>query len=314
MYGAVRAASWLLGRIPVRLSYALAGVLGTLYCILNPRHSRWAAYNYARVLNVAADSPEARRMTRCSFANYARVLVDVFRLPHQTPEEVFATASVRGAAELARAVAGPGKGKGIVMVTAHLGSWDRSGAVFAALGYPTTVLVDTFQPPALDAWVTRLRQRFGMTAIAVERPGVLREMYRTLARGGTLVFLIDRPEPEAGVPITFFGEHTGWPAGAAQVALRTGSTIVLGGLFRRPGNRTYSGFLEVIEPPPPTGNRDADVQALTQRLATHLEAHIVAHPEQWYMFRPMWPVHDNAAASVAGGALSPPIARSSPAR
>ncbi len=303
IYYAVRGASWLLGKIPVRVSYALAGAVGTAYCYLNPKHSRWAAYNYARVLNVAEDSEEARRMGRKSFANYARVLVDFFRLPHQTPEEVFAATRIASASldALEKARAG---GRGVMMVSAHFGSWDRAGAVFGSLGYRPTVLVDSFAPPALDAWVTRTRTKFGMKAIAVEKPGALREMYRTLNRGDGLVVIIDRPEPETGVPVVFYGEHTGWPAGAAQVALRTGCGIVVGGLLRQPGGRRYLGFAEYVEPPTPTGDRAADVQALTQLFATKLEAVITAHPEQWYMFRPMWPVKESlppAPSSIGEG-------------
>lgn len=293
IYYAVRAASWLLGKIPVQISYALAGALGQAYCIVNPGHSRWAAYNYARVLRVDAGSREARRMARRSFANYARVLVDFFRLPHLSTEEVFAATIVIGGENLDRARAG---GRGVLVVTAHFGSWDRAGVALASLGFRPTVLVDSFQPPALDAWVTRTRTRFGMKAVAVEKPGALREMYRTLARGDSLVIVIDRPEPETGVPVTFYGERTGWPAGAAQVALRTGCGIVVAGAFRQPGNRQYLGFAELVEPPAPTGDRDADAQALTQLLATRLEAHITAHPEQWYMFRPMWPVRDEGTS------------------
>src|SRR5579885_1911493 len=81
LYFLVRGASALLSVIPVRLSYALAGAIGEAYCIVRPSHSRWAAYNLARVLNEPETSPYVRRMARKSFANYARVLVDFFRLP-----------------------------------------------------------------------------------------------------------------------------------------------------------------------------------------------------------------------------------------
>lgn len=286
IYWSVRAASALVAVLPVQLSYMVAGVMGELYCILRPSHSRWAAYNYARVLHEREDSPVVRRMARKSFANYARVLVDFFRLPHLTAEAVCGAASILGAEHLAHAAVA---GKGIIIVTAHFGSWDRAAVVFAGLGYRPAALVDTFQPPQLNAWVTRTREKFGMKAIAVEKPGVLREMYRALARGEAVVFLVDRPDPD-GVPVTFFGERTGFPAGAAQVALRSGVPVIAGGLFRQPGNRTYTGFAELISPPPPSGDRGTDVQRLTQVIAARLEREIVAHPAQWYMFRPMWPV------------------------
>ena len=59
-----------------------------------------------------------------------------------------------------------------------------------------------------------------MNGVAVENPGALREMYRILQRKDVLVLLIDRPDPR-GVPVTFFGEATTFPAGVAQFAIRT---------------------------------------------------------------------------------------------
>lgn len=286
IYYLVRVVSALLAVIPVRFSYALAGALGELYCRVNPGHSRWAAYNYARVLHEPETSAVVQQMARKSFANYARVLVDFFRLPHLTLEAVRASASIRGADSLAAAAAG---GKGFIIVSAHMGSWDRAAIVMAALGYPPTALVDTFPSAKLDAWVTRTRARFGMKGISTTSPGALREMYRTLARGEALVFLLDHPEPD-GVQVTFFGETAGLPSGVAQVALRTGAPVIVAALFRAPGNRTYTGFAELVPNPPPTGDRAVDAQRLTQAIITRLEREIVTHPDQWFMFRPMWPV------------------------
>jgi lauroyl/myristoyl acyltransferase len=271
--------------MPVRLSYALAGAIGEAYCFVRPSHSRWAAFNLARVLNEPESSPYVRKVARQSFGNYARVLVDFFRLPYAAHAEINAHASVIGLEHLERAAA---EGKGFILVTGHMGSWDRAGAVFTGYGYTATALVDTFSPPELDQWVTRMRRKFRMNAVAVERPGALREMYRVLQRREALVLLVDTPDPR-GIPVTFFGERTRFPAGVAQLALRTGCPVVVAGLFRRPDMVTYDGFcalatLGTSDPAPP-----ADAEALTQRIATALERAIVAHPAQWYMFRPLWP-------------------------
>ena len=284
LYWLVRSASALLSVIPVRLSYALAGAIGEAYCFIRPSHSRWAAFNLARVLNEPATSPYVRRIARKSFANYARVLVDFFRLPYLSHAEISASASVLGLEDLRRA---HDYGKGVILITAHMGSWDRAGAVLTGFGYDATVLVDTFSPPQLDRWVTRMRQKFGMKAIAVESPGALREMFRVLQRKETLVLLIDRPEPR-GIPVTFFGEQTYFPRGIPHLALRTGCPVIVCGLFRRPDNVTYDGFTKLIPPMDGTADDGVSVSVLTQRIVDILETAIVAHPAQWYMFRPMW--------------------------
>jgi KDO2-lipid IV(A) lauroyltransferase len=256
-----------------------------VYCIVRPSHSRWAAYNLARVLNESPTSPTVQKVARQSFGNYARVLVDFFRLPYLAQSDILAQASVLGLDDLERAAA---YGKGFILVTGHMGSWDRAGAVFTGYGYKATALVDTFSPPELDRWVTRMRRKFGMGAVAVESPGALREMYRVLQRNEALVLLVDTPDPR-GIPATFFGEETTFPAGVAQLAVRTGCPVIVAGLFRRPDFVTYDGFTELIPPTEPGTNPAEAAQRLTQQIVTILERAIVAHPAQWYMFRPMWP-------------------------
>ncbi|MCA1723636.1 MAG: hypothetical protein LC748_05175 [Thermomicrobia bacterium] len=285
LYWLVRIASALLSIIPVRLSYALAGAIGEAYYVVRPSHSRWAAYNLARVLNEPETSPSVRKVARQSFGNYARVLVDFLRLPSTTHAEINAHASVASLDALIRAHA---EGKGCIIVAGHMGSWDRAGAVFTGFGYKATILVDTFVSPQLDQWVTRTRRKFAMNAVAIEKPGALREMYRVLQRGEALVLLIDAPDPR-GVPVTFFGERTTLPAGAAQLSLRTGCPVVVAGLFRRPDMVTYDGFCELATLGSADPNAPTDAEALTQRIVTALERAIVSHPAQWYMFRPLWP-------------------------
>lgn len=285
LYRLVRAASFLLSVIPVRISYALAGAIGEAYCVIRPSHSRWAAYNLARVLNEPETSPVVRKIARQSFGNYARVLVDFLRLPYLEQPQILAQASVLGLDELERAAA---YGKGFILVTGHMGSWDRAGVLFTGYGYKATALVDTFAPPELDRWVTRTRRKFGMSAVAVESPGALREMYRVLQRNEALVLLIDTPEPR-GIPATFFGKKTTFPAGVAQLAVRTGCPVIVAGLFRRPDFVTYDGFTTLIPPVEPGTDPTDAAQRLTQQIVTILERAIVAHPAQWYMFRPMWP-------------------------
>ncbi len=272
--------------IPVRLSYALAGAIGEAYCFMRPSHSRWAAFNLARVLNEPETSPYVRKVARQSFGNYARVLVDFFRLPSTAHADINAQASVTGVEHLARAAA---EGKGFIVAAGHMGSWDRAGAVFTGFGYHASVLVDTFSSPALNDWVTRTRQKFKMNAIAVGKPGALREMYRVLQRGEALVLLVDAPDPR-GIPVTFFGERTTFPAGVAQLSLRTGCPVIAAALFRRPDMVTYDGFCELVSLGTADADPPADAEALTQRIAAALERAIVAHPAQWYMFRPLWPV------------------------
>ena len=100
---------------------------------------------------------------------------------------------------------------------------------------------------------------------------------------------MDRPMPrEEGVRVTIFGSPAYVPAGAATLSLRTGAPIIPAGVVRLPDNR----FLCMVDRCicyEPTDNDEEDIQALTQRIMDALSRWVKQNPDQWFMFRRMWP-------------------------
>jgi KDO2-lipid IV(A) lauroyltransferase len=240
-----------------------------------------------RVLGPRPDPLEVRRQVRNVFRNYARYMVELLALPHVKPEEVRRKFQVYGLEHLDE---GLREGRGVVMVTAHVGNWDMAGVLLASQGYPVTVIHDTLKPERWNKRVQGIRELIGMRLIPVES-GV-RQMLRALRQNEILAILIDRPMIEQGVLVRFFGADTRVPGGAARLALRTGSALVCAATVRR-GDRFEATVSPAIEIEP-TGDPEHDVRLLTQRIMTWLETQIRQHPDQWYMFRNMWP---EAAAS-----------------
>jgi KDO2-lipid IV(A) lauroyltransferase len=89
------------------------------------------------------------------------------------------------------------------------------------------------------------------------------------------------------VPIRFFGTTTPFPAGPAQLALLTGAPIVVGHT-----QVMEDGKIHVYATAPivaqKSGDRNRDMTVVMQEIASRFESFIRRHPEQWYMFRPMW--------------------------
>ncbi|HET8629078.1 MAG TPA: lysophospholipid acyltransferase family protein [Thermomicrobiales bacterium] len=285
-YWGFRLALALAARLPRGLGYRLGALGGELYFWANPGHSGKAVDNLAVMLADDPGAPRVRETARRVFRNYGKYLFDFFRLSSLDPDALEEDVVIDGLEHLDAALAA---GRGAIMVTGHFGLWDLAGTILAARGYPASALVDTFAPPALDELVQRTRHRFGLGLVPVEQPGSLRGVQRLLRRNQIAVVVLDRPQREGGVLVEFFGAPAWLPTGAARFALRTGAPVVLGYLLRRPGDRTYYG---VVEPPvafAPSGDAEADVAALTQAIVHRLERLLRAYPDQWYMFRRMWP-------------------------
>jgi KDO2-lipid IV(A) lauroyltransferase len=174
-------------------------------------------------------------------------------------------------------------GKGVVFATGHIGNWDMAGAAFAARGHPVSALVETLKPARWNERVQRTRNAAGVKAIPIENGP--RAMIAALRKREGLAVLVDRPLEADGVAVTFFGRLTRVPGGAATLALRTGSPVVPAALVRDPGGVGYLAHIG----PPIVGAQGDDASVVMQRIMSWLEGIIRLYPDQWFMFRQMWP-------------------------
>ena len=212
------------------------------------------------------------------------------------------TRDTAGWEHLDRALA---QGRGVVFATIHFGSWDAAGAAVAGHCPPGTVfaVAEPFGDPRLDTLVTKERAEYGLGVVPMHD---VRRMVKLLRAGNVLGVLIDRPVTSGdGVTVRMFGRDTVLPAGAAALAGMARCPIIPGYLRRRSDGVFEGGILPAIEPVR-TGNREADLAATMQQVVASLEGVVRRSPQQWYMFRDMWP----APAAVRAGRYRVGSARS----
>jgi KDO2-lipid IV(A) lauroyltransferase len=274
----------LAGWLPLALSYRLAAAGGWLVYWLWPEKRRNAVTNFRYVLGPGQPRSAPSRLARAAFCNYGRYAVDMVRLSAWQMKKIEPRLTVYGAEHVAEALA---PGRGAILVGGHIGNSDIGAAILAGRGHPVSVLVETLRPPRWNDVVQETRRLCGLNPIPVEN-GV-RDILRVLRRNEVLAFLVDRPTHRTGegVPVQFFGAWTRVPNGAATLALRTGANLVAACVVRSP-----TGYVVHVSPPLTTersGDSQADIQRLTQAVMTALEGFIRQYPDQWFMFRPMWP-------------------------
>jgi KDO2-lipid IV(A) lauroyltransferase len=273
--------TFLMGFVPVNVAYRVVAVGTPLVLQVFARgHLNRATNNMRQVLGPHADPGEARRLTRAAFANYARYMVDIVRMPHLKSRELIDNIRVDGWEHVEAAYE---YGKGVVFATGHIGNWDMAGAAFAARGRPVSALVETLKPARWNERVQRTRNAAGVKAIPIENGP--RAMLAALRKQEGLAVLVDRPLESDGVPVKFFGRETRVPGGAATLALRTGSPVVPAALVRDPYGRGYLAHIG----PPIVGQKGDDASAVMQGIMSWLEGIIRRYPDQWFMFRQMWP-------------------------
>lgn len=292
LYLAIQVSAFLSRIIPRSWRYLAGTAVGDLVYWAWPAKRRILLSNMATVLGSSPQDPAVRRLAVKSMRNYCKYLVEFLGLPAMSSsDEVIASMKIRGVEHLQEALA---RGKGVVLASAHFGTIEVGGLRLADFT-DFHAVYDTFHPEYLDELIQRKRREKGIDLVPANN---VRAMLKVLRSGGTLCVLFDRPLDFArGVRVRFFGHETAVPAGPAVLALKTGATILPVYMFRQPDNSFESLIFPPIEPID-TGDRDRDTHSIMQRLMDTMQTVVRERPDQWYMFRPMWP--NTATPAFAG--------------
>jgi lauroyl/myristoyl acyltransferase len=156
----------------------------------------------------------------------------------------------------------------------------------AARDYPVNAIADGFGSKYIEDWVQTSRESRGIHIIPLHDGG-LKRVYHALRRNEAVGIVFDRPAPQEGVEVEFFGETTRLPAGPATLALRTGAPVIVGYLARR-RDGTYVGEMERVTGVEGKARSEEDIRRATQAIVRRFEDYIRRYPDQWYMFRRMW--------------------------
>lgn len=279
-----RVSSTAVQALPVGISYRAASLVADVvfYAVWREKR-RIVIENMRHVLGPRASSRMVQAAARRSVRNYAKYVVDFLRFPKLSRQEIL---QAIGIDSWERFDALLHQDRGVIFIGLHMGNWDLAGAAAGIRGYPFHVITDTIKPLVLDGDIQGIRRAKGMRILPMDQAA--RGVLRALRNKEMVGLLIDKPTPGSGVEVRFFDGPVWVPAGAATLALKTNARIIPGGVIRLPNNR----FHLIIEDGfdyAPTGDHQTDVRQITQAVMTALEAMVRRHPEQWYMFRRMWP-------------------------
>lgn len=270
---------------PLNTSYRVAVTAADLVFLAWRSGRRDTMTNLRHVLGPEAPTEQVRAVSRQALRNYFKTLVEFLALRRLTSNEMMARLQgVYGEEYLEQSLS---RGRGVILVGVHHGSWDVAAVIATNRGIPLSAVADTYHYRPLDEWVFAGRKARGVNIIPANEPRSLRDVFKILKRNEVLALVIDRPMNGDGIPVRFFDADLSFPQGAAAIALRTGATILPGYCIRQPDNTFVAELLPPVEYEP-CGDRQKDIQRFTQAIVTRLEEIIRRHPEQWYAFQLLW--------------------------
>ncbi len=280
-YALFRSAEWVAGRMSWEGRARAGRALGRLWYLVDRRHRRVALDNVRRAF---PDRPEAwaRELVRANFEHLGVTAAEFLGLAGVSPGELLGRYRFEGLEHLDAARA---PGRGVFVVTAHLGNWELGAAAMAAKGYPVYGVGRRLANPLVDQRVRRLRERFGGTLIP--HRNAVRPVLRAVREGAVVGFLMDqRALSREAVPSRFFGRPVATNRGLAVLALKTGVPVVQA-FDRREG----AGHVLCVKPalaPPGEGPQQERVRRFTEAFDAAIEQAVRECPEQWFWVHRRW--------------------------
>jgi len=178
-------------------------------------------------------------------------------------------------------------GRGVLVLTGHLGAWELSSFYHSLAGYPMSLVIRRLDNPLVDAFVNRIRCLHGNRVI--HKDDFARGLIASMRAGETVGILMDtNMTPPQGLFVPFFGRLAATASGMARVAQKTGAAVVPGFLLWEESEQQYvlhfGPQIALID----TGDAEADAIANTANFTAIIESYIRRYPGQWLWMHRRW--------------------------
>lgn len=272
--------------LPLGIGYLLATITGIIAYSLSRKNRRAIISNLIQVLGKEVSRRRICSLACNTFCNYSKYIVDYFRFPHINKDNwKRIIPRYEGADFIDNTLK---KGKGLMLLTAHLGNWELGGLLFNTLGYPMNVVTLVDENLKIDEVRKRWRRSRGIKSLTVGNSiTAAKNIADVLAKNEIVAMLGDRVTKTNRMRIKFFGKETYFPTGAIILSLLTGAPIVPGFVLYK-GKGKYYGVAEKPIYAEGTGNREKDIKETLEKIIRVFEKYIRQHPDQWYNFYPFW--------------------------
>ena len=216
------AASWIIRHLPRPLSRSMSVGVGELgYRLCGSRRAALLRNLHA----ITREGPRQNALSRSCFHNFLRMLHDFCDCAEGGTARVNSLMVERRGFHFLET--GRRNGKGILLITGHLGAWELGGMVLASDGFPVNVVTMAEPTQELNEWRKKYRERFGIKTITVGSDKfAFVEIIQALRRNELVAMLIDRPYLSSGVQVRFFEQPTLFSSAAARIWQHTQASVI----------------------------------------------------------------------------------------
>lgn len=283
----------LLGLLPRKAARAIGAKIGLLAYRVVPRLRSVGIRNLELAF---PDWTKAQRedVLRKLYRNLGWLLAEFCQMPKYTRENSHAFLRYDG---LEHYLAARDKGKGVLIVTGHLGAWELSSFYHSLMGYPMSMVIRRLDNVRVDRLVNHNRCLHGNHVL--HKDDFARGLLGAMRQGETVGILMDtNMTPPQGVFVPFFGKSACTASGLARVALKTGAAVLPGFMLWEESEQKYVlhfGEEIVLNR---TGDVEADAVANTARCTAAIEDYVRRYPDQWLWVHRRWKTRPEGESPV----------------
>ncbi|MGH9518791.1 MAG: lysophospholipid acyltransferase family protein [Terriglobales bacterium] len=282
-YAPVRAALAVMGNLPRPAARGLGQAIAAAFYW---GHRRLIAVGRRNLELAFPEKPgaERNRILRQLYRHLGRQMAEFCLFPRWQRADLDQLMRTEG---LEHYLAAQAKGRGVLVLTAHLGAWELSSFGHSLAGYPMKFVIRPLDNEPLNQLVNAYRGRHGNQPIA--KGDFARGLLQAMGQGETVGILLDQNTwPPQGVFVPFFGVAACTAVGPAKIAGRTGAAVVPGFTVWEEAEQRYVLRFEPEIELQRSGDEDADVVANTARFTAVIEGWVRRYPEQWLWVHRRW--------------------------
>jgi len=283
--------------LPRKAALAFAHGMGTLAYFLVARQRNKVLENLRTAFSHEKTEKEIRQIALGVFRHFSVTLADLTFMKRITQANLEQAVDYGDLRETIRRVVE--EGRGVIVMTGHLGNWELCGALLGIWGYDMSVVGKRIYYEKYNDLVVKARLEKGVSTIYQDESP--KKILQHLKKGNLIGFVADQDvERLEGVFVDYFGKPSFTPIAPVRLAQISGSPIIMGALIRE-GDR----YRLIYDREPTRVPKDAskeDVARYTQQWSKFLEGVIRSYPDQWAWMHDRWKTKE--ALSPQPSALS----------
>jgi len=267
--------------LPKTLSLSIGRLLGDLFYVFDLKHRAIAYANIKTALGGRLTPSQIRKANRRFFQSFGQNIIEIFFIPLIDSNYIKRFVTIQGREHIDRAFE---RGKGVIFLAVHAGSWELSNIISANLGFLFSMFVREQKLPHLEKLLNYYRRNKGCRII--EKEDEIRQLIQVLRSNESIAITLDQGG-RSGMPVKFFNKYASMASGAVRLALKYNASLIPIFPIRIKG--PYLKFF--VEPPfelKKTSDPEKDVRENLQRLVEVFEKYIEKYPQEYLWSYKVW--------------------------